>query len=201
MPEFNRAEKQKIASSVLDKYEKVAESPRGQFKYPTGREGLEKLGYDMDLTGKLPDAVLEFYVGVGNPFAPGRPSPGMKVLDIGSGAGVDTLLAAIMAAPDGAAAGIERSRPMTARARQNRRLSRVGNAGFVEGSAEALPFPAEYFDIVISNGVYNLVVEKQKALNEAFRVLKKGGRIQIADQILTGLPETDHKARLESWFT
>lgn len=192
-----------ISASILKKYERVAASPEGQFHYPTGIEGLRRQGYDAALLARLPDEVLAFFAGVGNPLSLGPVIPGDRVLDIGCGAGVDTLLAALLAGDGaaGSATGIELSPDMLARARDNTARSGIDNVTFHEGSAQELPFADESFDLVISSGVFNLVVDKGRALAEAYRVLQPGGRLQVADQMLDGPAPLGREARIASWFT
>jgi len=190
----------RIEESIRQKYIKVASTPEGQFQYPTGRSGLEALTYDQELIQNLPDSAVTSYCGVGNPFTLGPIQEGETVLDIGCGTGVDTLIAAIMVGPEGKVVGIDMIPEMLKRAKENLQRTDFKNVTFMEASAEKLPFPNEDFDVVISNGVFNLIPGKVKALSEVYRVLKPGGRMMIADQILTGeLPE-DTKARVESWF-
>lgn len=193
-------EKTRIEKSIRQKYTKVATKPDGLFQYPTGLAGLAASGYDSELIGALPEPVAASYCGVGNPFALGPIRKGEAVLDIGSGAGVDALLAGMMVGPEGKVAGIEMVPEMLARAKENLRMTDLKNVTFVEGSAEKIPFPDASFDVVISNGVFNLIVDKAKALEEALRVLKPQGRFHIADQILVGQLPSDREARVKSWF-
>lgn len=181
LPELQRSE---IEDQVRGRFAKAAQSPRGLFSYPTGREGLFGLGYPEQTFSVLPESVQEFFCGVGNPFAAGMPAPGAHVLDVGSGAGVDALLAAHLVGPEGSVSGLEFTSQMRERAQANAALSAVANVRFVPGGAEALPFADASFDLVISNGVFNLVLRKRQALAEAYRVLRPGGRLQVADQIL-----------------
>ncbi len=196
---MTRQDKQRIEESIRGKYVKVAASPEGLFRYPTGRAGLEALDYDPDMVRDLPEPVAASYCGVGNPFSLGPIQEGKAVLDIGCGAGVDSIMAAKLAGPSGAVTGIDLVPEMLARARKNARLAGVDNVHFRESSAEQLPFSDNSFDVVISNGVFNLVVDKIKALGEVFRVLKPGGRFMLADQVLAGELPKETKARVENW--
>jgi arsenite methyltransferase len=198
--DLNIQEKQKIEEGLREKYRKVAVSPEGQFRYPIGRAGLEALKYDPEILRNLPEAVSATYCGVGNPFSLGTISQGETVLDVGCGAGIDAIFAAKMVGSTGAVSGIDLVTEMLARARENARLAGVSNITFIESSAEKLPFPDKGFDVVISNGVFNLVVDKQKALKEVFRVLKPGGRLMLADQVLVGKVPQNTESRVASWF-
>jgi arsenite methyltransferase len=198
--DLNIQEKQKIEEGLREKYRKVAVSPEGQFRYPIGRAGLEALKYDPEILRNLPEAVSATYCGVGNPFSLGPISQGETVLDVGCGAGIDAIFAAKMVGSTGAVSGIDLVPEMLARARENARLAGVGNITFIESSAEKLPFPDKSFDVVISNDVFNLVVDKQKALKEVFRVLKPGGRLMLADQVLVGKVPQNTESRVASWF-
>jgi SAM-dependent methyltransferase len=191
----------RIEAMLRDKYRKVAAGEPNQFRYPTGSAGLSGLGYDPAWLEALPFGVRECFCGVANPFLMGLPAKGARVLDVGCGCGVDTIIAAGMVGPDGRADGVESSPEMLARARSNAKQAGVANAFFHEGAAEILPFEDAAFDMVISSGVYNLVVDKEKALAEAFRVLKPGGRLQVADQMLTGPPPFSVEDMVASWFT
>ena len=190
----------KIEASIREKYSKVSQSPEGLFEYPTGRRGLEELNYDRDLIEKLPEAVASSYCGVGNPFSLGKINEGDRVLDIGCGSGVDTILAGMMVGPTGSAVGVDIIPEMVARAESNLKLMGIDNVSFQKTTSEKLPFPDDMFDVVISNGVINLIPDKEGAITEIFRVLKLGGNLMIADQVATGSIEKDIKARLENWF-
>ncbi|HEB72693.1 MAG TPA: methyltransferase domain-containing protein [Nitrospirae bacterium] len=192
-------DKGKIATSINGKYRKVAQNPEGLFKYPTGKAGLDALQYDPELVRLLPDSIAESYCGPGNPFSMGAINKGESVLDIGCGAGVDTILAGMMAGTDGYVTGLEIVPEMLQRAQNNLRELDVSHVSLLEASAEQLPLPDKSFDVVISNGVFNLVVDKVKALKEVFRVLKPGGRFQIADQIRTGEMPKETSSIVKSW--
>jgi ubiquinone/menaquinone biosynthesis C-methylase UbiE len=193
-------DKKRIEESILGKYAKVAISPKDLFKYPTGLPGLKALNYDPEIIQALPESVLDSYCGVGNPFTLGLISEGEAVLDIGCGAGVDAIVAAKMVSITGTVRGIDMVPEMLAQARENVRMTGLENVTFVEASAEKLPFPDAGFHVVISNGVFNLVPDKTRALAEAFRVLKSEGRLMIADQVLVGELPKKKKARIKSWF-
>lgn len=193
-------DKKRIEESIRKKYNKVATSPEGLFKYPTGQAGLMALNYDPELIQALPDTVTASYCGVGNPFTLGPIREGEAVLDVGCGAGVDTIIAGEMVGPSGKVVGVDVVPEMLERAKENLKMTDLKNVAFMEVSAEKLPFPDEHFDVVISNGVFNLIPDKVKALAEVYRILRPHGRLMIADQLLTGDLPDDMKARIESWF-
>lgn len=197
--QFTAKDRERIRQAIQRKYTKVAGSPEGNFRYPVGRAGLEALKYDPEVLKVLPEAVMASYCGVGNPFVLGRINEGESVLDVGCGAGVDTLVAAMMVGPKGKAVGIDLVSDMLERAEQNLGKTGLQNVEFKECSAESLSFPDESFDVVISNGVINLVPDKARAVSEIFRVLKLDGRLMIADQILAGELPGDTKSIIEKW--
>ena len=196
---FNSDERKRIREGIKDKYKAVAITPEGKFSYPTGRAGLEGQKYDPKILRALPEDVLASYCGVGNPFSLGPLNKGEAVLDIGCGAGVDTLVAAIMVGTEGRVTGIDLIPEMLKRARTNFKKTSLKNVTLREGSAEKLPFPDETFDVVISNGVFNLIPDKAKALREVFRVLKPSGRFLLADQILLGEMPVDTESMIKNW--
>lgn len=191
--------RKQINQGIHEKYRKVAAKPAGNFRYPTGRSGLEAQRYDPRILNALSEEILTSYCGVGNPFSLGPIKNGESVLDVGCGAGVDTLVAAAKTGPGGRAVGIDLVSEMLQRAGENLRKTTLGNVSFAEASAEELPFADRSFDVVLSNGVFNLIPDKLRALREAWRVLKPNGRLMIADQILTTEPPADLKSMLESW--
>jgi arsenite methyltransferase len=199
MEGFTAEERTKIEGGIRGKYAKVAYSPESSFRYPTGRKGLEALGYRQDLIDALPESVIASYCGVGNVFKMGSINPGDAVLDVGCGGGIDAIVAALLVGSSGMATGVDLVPEMVDRAQKNASQARISNVFFDQGSAEFLLFTDERFDTVISNGTFNLVPDKAKGLEEVFRVLRPGGRFLIADQILT-IPETpDKAAMIETW--
>jgi arsenite methyltransferase len=196
---FTEEDKRSIEDSIRRKFAKVACTPQGLFKYPTGRAGLESLKYESSIVGTLPKTAVDSYCGVGNPFSLGSIHEGESVLDVGCGGGLDSMVAATMVGPKGRVFGIDVSPEMLERAKKNLSETFLGNVSIQEASASHLPFPDCSFDVVISNGVINLVPDKTKAMAEVFRVLKPGGRLMIADQILEGQLPADAKARVDNW--
>lgn len=192
-------EKKRIKEGLQQKYAKVSDNPKGLFRYPTGRAGLEGLNYAPEIINDLPETAVGSYCGVGNPFTLGPIHKGESVLDIGCGGGVDTLIAALLVGPTGRTVGIDIIPEMLERAKKNFRDMPLKGVSFQEASAEDLPFPDKSFDVVISNGAFNLVINKEKALQEVLRLLRPSGRLMMADQILTGVLSNDTKAVVESW--
>ena len=189
-----------IHIGIRDKYAKVAISPEGQFKYPTGRAGLEQLKYDAAIVAELPEAVADSFCGVGNPFSLGEITPGSRVLDIGCGAGVDALVASKMAGPSGSVLGLDITPEMIQRAEANKKEIGAENVFFQAGRVQDLAGIDASFDVVMSNGAINLIPEKEEVIEAAFRLLKPGGRLFVADQFLVGPTSKDVKARIQSWF-
>lgn len=197
---LNNEELLKIQEGIRDKFSKVAISPEGLFKYPTGRKGLEKLEYEEAMLEKLPEEVISSYCGVGNPFSLGEIHLGEMVLDVGCGAGVDAIIAGLMVGPDGSVEGVDIVSEIIARAEKNLKLTTLKNVTFNTITGEKLPFGDSTFDVIISNGVINLIPRKKAILKEILRVLKPAGRLMLADQIAVGNIKTDQKARLANWF-
>lgn len=189
-----------IQKGIRDKFSKVAVSPEGLFRYPTGKEGLQKLEYGKNLIEKLPDAVISSYCGVGNPFSIGQINQGELILDVGCGVGVDSIIAGLMVGPKGSVDGVDVVPEMIARAEKNLRLTTLNNVKFHTITSEELPFGDSVFDVVISNGVINLIPDKETSLREIFRVLKPEGRLLLADQVAVENIKTDMTARLANWF-
>jgi arsenite methyltransferase len=199
MKSMSAENRKKIEEGLRRKYAQVAISPEGSFQYPTGEAGLKGQDYDSEIFRSLPREVLASYCGVGNPFTLGAIKEGESVLDVGCGAGVDTLVAARMVGPQGRVIGMDPIPEMLGRAQANLHKTAIGNVSFQESSAEEIPFPEGSFEAVISNGVFNLIPDKLKALKEVFRVLKPLGRFMIADEILTVEASDDIQSRIENW--
>jgi len=147
----------------------------------------------------VPESAVESFAGVANPWTMGRLAPGERVLDLGSGAGTDSLVAAQMVGPDGRVTGIDMTAAMLAKARAAAGEMGVTNVEFVEGEAERLPFADASFDVVVSNGVIDLVPDKDAVFAELSRVLVPGGRMQIADVTIQSPVSEEGRRKIDLW--
>ena len=162
-------------------YAEVASNPDHEFHFHTGRDAARRVGYDEAITKDIPDDVIASFAGVAHPFHFGLPKPGETVLDVGSGAGVDAIIAAQAVGPEGRVIGVDMTDEMLDAARRSSDRMGLDNLEFRKGLVERLPVDAESIDLVISNGVLNLMVDKHGAYKQIARALKPGGRFQIAD--------------------
>jgi SAM-dependent methyltransferase/TusA-related sulfurtransferase len=174
----------RLRQAIQEEYTVVAAEPSRGFHFHTGRPLTQMLGYEETWLANVPEASIESFAGTGNPFTLGQLRPGARVVDVACGAGIDSLIAAGMVAPDGMVIGVDMTPAMLAKARRSADLAKVTNVEFREGYSEALPVPDAWADVVISNGALNLMPDKLKTLQEMARVLKPGGRLQIADIIV-----------------
>ena len=187
-----------LKSEIKKTYSSVSQEPERDFIFPTGRAWAEDLGYPDELAN-VPESAVESFAGVANPWTMGRLQSGERVLDLGSGAGTDSLVAAQMVGADGHVTGIDMTPEMLAKARNAAATMGVGNVEFVEGEAERLPFPDETFDVVISNGVIDLVPDKDAVFAELYRVLAPGGRMQIADVTIQKPVSEEGRRKIDLW--
>jgi ubiquinone/menaquinone biosynthesis C-methylase UbiE len=157
------------------------------------------LDYPEDVVSRLPDHVVESFAGVNNPFSMGSLSAGSTVLDLGSGAGFDSVLAALQVGPDGRVIGVDMTPEMRDKATANAALVGLTNVEFRDGLAEALPLADGTADVVISNGVINLCPDKLAVYRELSRVLKPGGRLQIADVVVQKPVPQDAREDIDLW--
>ena len=188
-----------LKSEIKKTYAAVSEEPGRDFIFPTGRSWAEDMRYPPELAG-VPDAAVESFAGVANPWELGRLSPGERVLDLGSGAGTDSLIAAQMVGEQGHVTGIDMTPEMLTKARAAAAEMGASNIEFVESEAERLPFPDASFDVVISNGVIDLIPDKDAVFAELYRVLAPGGRIQIADVTIQNPVSAEGRRNIDLWI-
>lgn len=188
-----------LKCEIKKTYARVSEEPEQEFIFPTGRAWALDLGYPPDLLARVPDGAAESFAGVANPFTLGGLAPGERVLDLGSGAGMDSLVAAQMVGPRGSVTGIDMTPEMLAKARSAASEMGASNVEFVEGEVESLPFEDETFDVVISNGVIDLIPDKDTVFSEINRVLAPGGRIQIADVTIQNPVSEEGRRNIDLW--
>lgn len=173
--------REQIFNAVREMYTAVAEAPSSPFHFPVGEAAGRALGYPEQTLKALPRAVRESFAGVGYPFRANAVQPGDTVLDLGAGAGADSLIAAMRTGPDGHVVALDLTPAMT---RKLRNGANCANVSVIQASAEGLPLADESFDCVTSNGALNLVPDKRRAVLELFRVLRPGGRMQFADVVI-----------------
>jgi arsenite methyltransferase len=188
-----------LKQEIKKTYASVSQEPDRDFMFPTGRAWAADLEYPEALLAQVPEGSAESFAGVANPFSLGELEPGERVLDLGCGAGLDSLVAAQMVGPEGSVTGIDMTPEMLTKARAGAEQLGVGNVTFVEGEVERLPFPDESFDVAISNGVIDLVPDKDAVFAELQRVLVPGGRIQIADVTIQQPVSEAGKRDIDLW--
>lgn len=188
-----------LRSAIQDEYAEVAACPTKGFHFHTGRFLADRLAYPAEQVEALPDSAVESFAGVGNPFTGGDLVPGETVLDLGSGAGFDALLAAAMVGPTGHVMGVDMTPAMVEKANHNAAALGLDHVAFCEGMMEELPVADESVDVVISNGVVNLCPDKAAVLAEAHRALKPGGRIQMSDIVVSRDVGDDVRADIDLW--
>jgi arsenite methyltransferase len=188
-----------LRASIRAEYAAVAAEPNRGFHFHTGYRLAAILGYPQEWIEMLPPGAAVSMAGTGNPFALGEIQPGERVVDCGSGAGADALIAARLVGPSGSVIGIDMTPEMLAKARASAADAGLTNVEFREGILEALPVETGWADVVISNGVLNLVPEKAAALAEMYRVLRPDGRLQAADIVLERAVSAGSKQDVSLW--
>ena len=188
-----------LRSAIIEEYQAVAKDPHQGFHFHTGRTLIQLVGYEPEWLEGIPESSIEAFAGTGNPFSLGAILIGENVVDVGSGAGIDSLIAAKMVGPGGRVIGVDMTPEMRERARTAAEEANLTNVEFRDGYAETLPVPDRWADLVISNGVLNLVPDKRAALSEMHRVLKPGGRLQIGDILVDRPVPEEAKENIDLW--
>src|SRR4051812_18060606 len=188
-----------LKTEIQKTYTAVSREPEREFIFPTGRRRAADLDYPAELLARVPETACESFAGVANPFSLGLLREGEDVLDLGSGAGMDSLVAAQMVGPRGSVTGLDMTPGMLERARRAADELGTKHVRFVEGQAEQLPFDAASFDAVISNGVIDLIPDKDAVFAELYRVLRPGGRVQLADVTIQRPVSEQGRRNIDLW--
>jgi arsenite methyltransferase len=188
-----------LRQAIQEEYAEVASHPQKGFHFHTGRPLARMLEYLDEWLEGIPESCIESFAGTGNPFSLGELRPGELVVDVGCGAGFDSLIAAKKVAPNGRVIGVDMTPSMLEKARRAVEEAQLKNVVFREGYAEALPVDDGWADVVISNGVLNLMPDKTAALEEVSRVLRPGGRLQIGDILVQKAVPESAKRKIDLW--
>jgi arsenite methyltransferase len=188
-----------LREEIRKTYTDVSTDQEQEFIFPTGRAWAQELGYPEPELERVPDATVESFAGVANHWVLGRIEPGAVVLDLGCGAGTDLLIAAQMTGPTGRVIGVDMTASMLERARASADEMGVDNVELHEALIESLPLGDASVDVVISNGVIDLVPDKDAVLDEIDRILRPGGRLQLADVVIHHEVSEDARKRIDLW--
>jgi arsenite methyltransferase len=188
-----------LRQAIRDEYDVVASDPSHGFHFHTGRRLAGILGYQDAWLEGVPESTIASFAGTGNPFSMGELAPGEHVVDVGCGAGIDSLIAAKMVGPSGAVVGVDMTPSMLDKASTNAAVAGFTNTRFHQGLAESLPVDDGWADVVISNGVLNLFPDKFAALQEMARALRPGGRLQIGDILVEKAVGEKGKRNIDLW--
>jgi len=188
-----------LRQAIQEEYALVAAEPERDFHFHTGRRLAAIVGYDDDWLEGVPEATIASFAGTGNPFSIGRLMPGEHVVDVGCGAGIDSIIAARMVGPTGSVIGVDMTPAMVEKAREGAKEAGLENVEFRQGLAESLPAGDGWADVVISNGVLNLFPDKLAGLQEMARVLKPEGRLQIGDILVQKAVPEKGKQDINLW--
>ena len=188
-----------LRSEIEKTYTEVSTDQDQDFIFPTGRSWAQDLGYPDPELSRVPNETVESFAGVANPWVHGRVEPGQTVLDLGCGAGTDLLISAQMVGPEGRVIGVDMTESMLTRARQSAAAMDLHNVELHQSLIESLPIEDGSIDVVISNGVIDLVPDKDAVFGEIDRVLRPGGRLQIADVVIHKEVSEDARARIDLW--
>lgn len=188
-----------LRSAIREEYEVVAHEPQRGFHFHTGRPLAKILGYKESWLKGIPESAIESFAGTGNPFSLGEIHAGENVVDVGCGAGIDSFIAGDMVGKNGGVIGVDMTPAMLKKAQQNAIESGMEHVEFREGYGEELPVPDEWADALISNGVLNLMPDKDAGLREMSRVLKRNGRLQIGDILVQKEVPQSAKEDIDLW--
>ena len=188
-----------LRQAIREEYALVATEPDRGFHFHTGRRLAAILAYDEEWLDGVPEATIASFAGTGNPFSLGRLIPGEHVVDVGCGAGIDSVIAARMVGPTGSVVGVDMTPAMLEKARAGAKEAELHNLEFRQGLAESLPVADSWADVVISNGVLNLFPDKLAGLQQMARVLKPEGRLQIGDIIVQKAVPEKGKQDINLW--
>jgi arsenite methyltransferase len=188
-----------LRQAIQEEYNEVASHPHKGFHFHTGRPLARMLEYRDEWLEGIPESCIESFAGTGNPFSLGELSSGERIVDVGCGAGIDSLIAAKKVGPNGRVIGVDMTSSMLKKSRRAAEETELKNVQFREGYAEALPVDDGWADVVISNGVLNLMPDKAAALEEMNRVLKPGGRLQIGDILVQKAVPESAKRKIDLW--
>lgn len=190
---------QELRQAIQAEYALVAQEPDRGFHFHTGRPLAARLGYEDAWLAGIPESTIASFAGTGNPFSLGAVRSGEQVVDVGSGGGIDSLIAAKMVGPSGRVIGVDMTPAMLDTARTSAAVAGLTNVEFPEGFGEALPVADGWADVVISNGVLNLMPDKDAALREMARVLRPGGRLRLADILVQKPVPQSAKKQIDLW--
>jgi arsenite methyltransferase len=188
-----------LREEIRKTYTEVSTEQEQEFIFPTGRAWAQELGYPEPALSRVPDASVESFAGVANHWTLGQIEPGQVVLDLGCGAGTDLLIAAQNVGPAGRAIGVDMTAAMLERARASAEQMGLANVEVHESLIESLPIEDASVDVVISNGVIDLVPDKDAVFDEIDRVLRSGGRLQFADVVIHHEVSEDARKRIDLW--
>jgi SAM-dependent methyltransferase len=188
-----------LRREIKNEYTNVALNPTKGYHFHTGRRAANLLGYDESLYAGLPEGTIASFAGTGNPFSLGPIHPGETVVDVGSGAGFDSLIAGRLVGLSGRVIGFDMTEAMLEKARAGAAAMGASHVEFREALAEALPLPDNFADVVISNGLLNLMLDKAETLREWQRILKPGGRLQVGDILVERAVPADALDDISLW--
>lgn len=196
---FRPLDVNELRKAIQDEYSVVAQEPKRGFHFHTGRTLTRLLEYPDSWLSSIPEETIESFAGTGNPFLSNMINLGEQVVDIGCGAGIDSMIAAKMAGPNGRVIGVDMTPAMLRKAETGAAHAGIQNVTFLKGLAETLPVEDGWADVVISNGVLNLMPDKSMMLKEAARVLRPGGRLQFGDILIQKPLPASAKADISLW--